>query len=396
MTTWQPSRRVLPALAVLVMISPFATDMYLPSMPELTLDLRTNASVAQLTITAFLIGISTGQLFFGPLSDRLGRKGPLVAGSVVCLLASVAAALAPSVQVLIALRFVQGFAGAAGVVIARAMVADLWHGNAAARTYSLLGMLTGMAPVVAPLAGGILAEPIGWRGTMWVLAGLTVIMLLIAVFVVRETHVVDRSVSHADRVRRPSAWALLRRRGFTGHAMIVAGSFFTLMGYISASPFILQNMVGLSPLLSGISFALNAVGMVVMVTINARLVMRHGAGRMLEVGLSIFGLAVAGIVVVVATGLPPVVLLLPMFVLVTSVGLISGNSVALAVSHTPEARGMGTAITGAGQFLAGAVAAPLVGLAGVESAVPFAAVALGGLLVAVTAAVVSRPTRAHL
>ena len=160
------SAGLLITLALLSAVAPFATDLYLPAFPAMVTDLHTSPTAVQLTLTAFLLGLASGQLVFGPLSDRFGRVKPLVIGAAVCVLASLAAVLAPSIEVLVAARFAQGLTGAAGMVIGRAIISDLATGRAAARAFSLMMIVAGVAPIVAPLAGGFLVEPLGWRGAI--------------------------------------------------------------------------------------------------------------------------------------------------------------------------------------------------------------------------------------
>lgn len=359
-------RLLLPLVGLLSMISPFATDMYLPAFPELTADLATTPSTVQLTLTTFLVGLAFGQLAFGPLSDRWGRKTPLIVGAAVCTLASVGAALAPSIELLLAARFVQGFSGAAGVVIARAIVADVYRGAEAARAYSLLGVVIGIAPVAAPVLGGLLAAPIGWRGLLWVLAALTATMLIAALFLV-ETHPRERRLAAASRrtgagPRRPVALVLLANRVFVAHALVAASAFAALMAYISASPFVFQELMGLDERGSGLLFGLNSVGLILMSTLNARLVRRHSTRSLLAVGLVLLSTGVTVLAVLVLSGAPAVWLSVPMFVIVASVGLVFGNTVALAMRAAGATAGSGSALIGFAQFVAGATAAPLVGL----------------------------------
>ena len=168
----QVSGRLLLVLALLACLAPFATDLYLPAFPTMTEELGTDATRVQLTLTAFLLGTGAGQLIFGPLSDRMGRLRPLLIGTSICVVASVAAALAPTISVLIVARLVQGLSGAAGMVIGRAIISDLATGPTATRALSLMMTVTGVAPAVAPLIGGILTPIIGWRGILWVVAAI--------------------------------------------------------------------------------------------------------------------------------------------------------------------------------------------------------------------------------
>lgn len=387
-------RRLLPLLGLLSMIAPFATDMYLPAFPELTADLRTTPSSVQLTLTTFLVGLALGQLVIGPLSDRWGRRPPLVAGALVCTLASAGAALAPSIEILLAARFVQGFSGAAGVVIARAVVADVYRGASAARAYSLLGVVIGIAPVAAPVLGGLLAAPVGWRGLLWVLTGLTAAMLL-AALLLGETHprarrtVAARPATGSGR-RRPPALALLGNRVFVAHAAVAASAFAVLMAYISASPFVFQGLMGLDERGSGLLFALNSVGLVLMSTVNARLVVRFSTRRLLAAGLALLTAGVVALAVLALAGAPSAWLAAPLFVIVSSVGLVFGNTVALAMRAAGPVAGSGSALIGFGQFVVGAAVAPMVGLRPDAVAELLAVITAGGALAAWTAFALGR------
>ena len=195
----QPAQRLQPreaaispwllvVLALLSAVAPVATDLYLPAFPEMTAELQASATAVQLTLTAFLLGLTFGQLMFGPLSDRLGRRRPLIVGALLCVVASVVAATAPNIGILIAARFAQGFTGAAGMVIGRAVISDLTGGKTAGRAFSLMMIVGGVAPVIAPFAGGLLVDSLGWRGILWVVCAIAVAMLISIVAVVRESH----------------------------------------------------------------------------------------------------------------------------------------------------------------------------------------------------------------
>ncbi|MEX3514738.1 MULTISPECIES: MFS transporter [unclassified Corynebacterium] len=171
---------LLLSLALLSATAAFATDVYLPVMPAIAAEFGVADAWVQLTLTAFFVGLAAGQLFIGPLSDALGRKTLLLLGAVGAVAASVLAALAPNIGVLIAARFLHGLGGGACVVLSRAVVPDLLVGKAAARAFSLLMAIQAIAPALAPIIGGLLAEPIGWRGIYWVLVGLHVVQLLLA------------------------------------------------------------------------------------------------------------------------------------------------------------------------------------------------------------------------
>ena len=381
---------LLLVLAFLAATGPFTTDLYLPSFPEIARDLGTSASGVQLTLTAFLIGMAAGQLTFGPISDRYGRFRPLMLGSSVFVLASVVCALAPNLEVLIAARFVQGLFAAAGTVIARAVASDLTTGAAAARTFSLLMTIGGVAPVLAPALGGILTGFWGWRGVLWTLAGVSALMFICAAAVVRETLPVEK------RTPGPAFTGLgvvIRRGRFLGYVLLFASSFGVLMGYISASPFIYQSLMGLPPQVYGLLFGLNASGMVSAGFIAARLTRRVPARRMVVRAVTVLIGVSAGMLVMVLAGVPPLLLAIPLFCLACSMGFIMGNTTALALAEAAGATGSGSAVLGGAQFLMGAAVSPLTGLGGEYSALPLALVLLGSSLGAGTAVFLTRDRR---
>jgi MFS transporter, DHA1 family, multidrug resistance protein len=175
-------------LALLTSVAPLSIDMYLPAFPAMAAEFGTSASTIQLTLTTFMVGLGLGQLFIGPLSDRFGRRPLMLAGTLVCIAAGAACALAPNIALLTGFRFLQGFSGAAGVVLSRAVISDRARGATAARYFSIMMIINGVAPVVAPLIGGSLVGYIGWRGVFWILTGLAVAMFLGVIFVLAETH----------------------------------------------------------------------------------------------------------------------------------------------------------------------------------------------------------------
>lgn len=384
------SRIRTPLLLVLALLSttgPFATDLYLPAFPQIKTDLGTDATGVQLTLTAFMIGIALGQLSFGALSDRFGRVRPLLVGATVSILASIFAAVAPTLALLVAARFVQGFSAAAGIVIARAIVSDLAAGPASARVFSLMMTVSGIAPVIAPFVGSLLVESLGWRGVFWTLAGLFLLMLASVLAVIRETHPPHR------RGTGTGLGQLLRvfREGrFVGYVLLFASSFGVLMGYISASPFIYQNMMGLSPVQYGIMFGVNALGLTIAGTISAKVAHRAGPRRMLRAAVpTMLGMALA-LLAMVLLGVPPLLLAVPIFGAVSTIGFIMGNTTSLALSEVRHVAGSGSAVLGGTQFLLGAMVSPLVGLAGDRSALPLAIVMVASATLALAALIATR------
>ncbi|MEU3048725.1 Bcr/CflA family multidrug efflux MFS transporter [Streptomyces sp. NPDC006984] len=386
-----PAARRAGLLLVLVLggmtaMPPLSMDMYLPALPAVTDALGTSAATVQLTLTACLAGMALGQLVVGPMSDRWGRRRPLLAGMVVYVLATLVCALAPTIEFLIAFRLVQGLAGAAGIVIARAMVRDLYDGVEMARFFSTLMLVSGAAPVIAPLIGGQVLRVTDWRGIFVVLAGVGLLLTLVAARWLAETLPPERrhsgGVGQALRTMR----ALLADRVFAGYMLAGGLAFAVLFAYIAASPFVVQEIYGASPQTFSLLFGLNAVGLIAVGQINGKvLVGRVALVKVLAFGLTVIALAAAALLLMTAgvfgqVGLLPVAA--GLFVLMSAMGLVLPNTNALALTRTPHAAGSASALLGTASFLVGAVASPLVGVAGENTAVPMAVVQLGCALAA--------------
>ncbi|MBB2899923.1 DHA1 family bicyclomycin/chloramphenicol resistance-like MFS transporter [Kineococcus radiotolerans] len=389
--------RLLVTIALLCAIGPFGIDTYLPTFPDLARDLSTSAARVQLTLTTFMLGMAVGQLVLGPLSDRLGRRRLLLAGTAVTFLAGVVCALSPSIGVLVAARLVQGLAGAAGMVIGRAVIADLATGRTAARAFSTLGVIGGVAPVLAPVLGGLIAGHGGWRGIFGVTALLAAAMLVAAWFVLPET--LPRERRHAGGLREvaSTARAVLSRRRYVGYVGCLVLVFATVFAYVSASPFVLQNVVGLSPRTYSVVFATNALGIVAAGAVSNRLLRRRTPAQVLTAGVALQVVCAAGLftTVVALDAWAPAVLVLLWFTMF-SIGLVFGNATALAADEVRFASGTGSALQGALQFTVGALVSSLVGLAGEHSAVPMVAVMLGcSGAAALVLVLVARPRRTH-
>lgn len=361
---------LLLVLALLAAVAPVATDLYLPAFPEMADEFGVAASSVQLTLTAFLLGAGIGQLVFGAVSDRFGRRGPLLVGAALLVVASAVAALAPTLPVLTAARFAQGLSAAAGMVLARAIVADLTSGAAAARAFSLLMIVVGVAPVIAPVFGGLLVGYVGWRGVLGVVCAIAVLMLVAAAVVVPETLPASVRASRSGTSR----WRLLATRAFLGHALAFAFGFGVLMSYISASPFVYQSLIGLSELQYGLMFGLNAIAMMAASALSARYVARFGASRMLGWGLTATLVGSVAVLLIALSPLPPGWLVIAVIVAVAPLGLVMGNATALAQGAAPGAAGSAAALQGAVQFGLAALVSPLVGLAGEDTAVPLGVV----------------------
>ena len=365
---------------------PLAMDMYLPSLPEVTDSLHAPAATVQLTLTACLLGMALGQLVAGPMSDRWGRRRPLLIGLVAYVVSTALCAFAPTVESLVAFRLAQGLAGAAGIVIARAVVRDLYDGVAMARFFSTLMLIGGVAPIVAPLIGGQILRVTDWRGVFVVL---TVVGLLLTGCVwTRLPETLPAAERHGGGVGEAlhSMRRLLADLPFTGFMLAGGFAFAALFAYISASPFVIQEIYGASPQTFSLLFGLNSVGLVIVGQVNGKvLVGRVSLEKVMGIGLTVVIAAATALLLMSAgvfgeVGLAPVAAAL--FVLMSAMGVTLPNAQALALMRTKHSAGSASALLGTSSFLIGAVASPLVGIAGEHTAVPMAVVQLAAALVA--------------
>jgi len=367
--------RLFVLLGGLTAFGPLSIDMYLPALPAIGRDLAASESLIQLTLTACLIGLAIGQVVAGPISDALGRRRPVLIGVAGYVLASLLCAVAPTAPILVSLRLLQGLAGAAGIVIARAIVRDLYTGSAAARYFSRLILIFGIAPILAPVLGAQIMRFTSWHGIFLALAVVTALLWLGAARALPETLPVERrrSGSLGDTVQTFRRLAADTR--FLGYAVSGGLGFGAMFAYIAGSPFVLQGIYHVSPQTFSLIFGLNAVGFVITSQINGSLVGRIPPARLLTVGVTVTGVAgLALLAVILIGGLGLAVVLPPLFVLVSSIGFVVPNAVALALSRHPEAAGTGSALVGVIQSGIGAAGAPLVGIAGITTALPMAVV----------------------
>jgi DHA1 family bicyclomycin/chloramphenicol resistance-like MFS transporter len=363
---------MLIVLGALSAFGPLSTDMYLPGLPAMARDLGASPSAAQLTLSGCLIGLAVGQLIAGPLSDALGRRRPLLFGLSAYFAASVLCAVAPSIGPLLAVRFVQGLAGAAGIAIARAVVRDRAHGVAAAQAYALLMVVTGLGPILAPVAGGLLLHVTDWRGIFLTLAIIGLLLLLGTAALVPET--LDPAARHRGGLRttRSAIGVLLRDRRYVGHTLAGSLAFGTLMSYIAGSPFVLEHIHGLSAQMFSLVFAANGAGILIGRQLASASVDRVGTTKVMQVGLACQLAGATGVLAFTLFSPELTPLLVCLFVAAGSIGAIMPMATALAMDDHPERAGTASGLLGFTQFLLGSLIAPLVGVAGSASALPMA------------------------
>ncbi|MFA5710449.1 multidrug effflux MFS transporter [Mycolicibacterium sp.] len=385
-STPAPSAMLIAVLALLSAVTPFSIDMYLSAFPDMATEFNTSASTIQLTLTSFLIGLALGQLLIGPLSDQFGRRKPLLIGTFACLIASVLCIVAPSIQVLIGLRFVQGFAGAAGVVIARAIIADRAQGAAAARLFAAMMVIGVLAPITAPVLGGFIVEGWGWRTVFAVLAAMNLLMLAGAAFFAAESLPVERRRPGGLASLAGGMRAVLSNRRYLGYTLALGFASAAMFAYIAASPFVLQNILGFSPREYSLIFGACALAVATAGMLSARLVRSVHPRTLLIGGVSAM-VVVTGLQLINVTvaGVPLWSTIALMAAFMGTVGFTFSNATTLALEQVRAAAGTGSAVLGFLQYTLGAAATPLVGLAGDVSAVPMGIVMLTAAALAATA-----------
>jgi DHA1 family bicyclomycin/chloramphenicol resistance-like MFS transporter len=379
---------MLAGIALLSTAGPFGTDMYLPSLPEITGDLGTSDSLTQLTITGFMVGMALGQLVTGPLSDRTGRHRMLAGATVVWLVASVVCALVPNIALFIVIRFFQGAAGGTCVMLGRSMIADRASGAVAAKALSTMMIFTAVAPILAPVIGGAVAGIGSWRTVFWVLAVVGAVELVVALALPETLPRERRATGSALLVYRRMG-GLLRIPAFVGHLVAFGVGFGVFFSFVSGSSFVMQEQLGLSSTAFSLVFAGNAVALVVTNTVNARIVVRLGPAVLQRTGHILLATGAVALLVValVAPSLPAVVVCT--FIATVGNALNMGNTTALAMDLAKGRSGAGSALLGAGQFLAAGIVAPLVGL-GEDGLLSMATVMTACAVIAAAGGVVGR------
>jgi MFS transporter, DHA1 family, multidrug resistance protein len=391
---------ILLLLGALAAMGPAAIDMYVPALPRIAADLGVSVASTQLTLTTFLIGLGFGQVVAGPLSDVLGRRPPLLASIAVYAAAGVACAFATAVPVLAGARFAQGLAAAAGVVISRAIVRDLYSGPALARSYSRLYLVVGMAPIVAPVVGTQVLRFTSWRGIFVILFGFAAALLVAAALRLPETLPPERRTPAGFRSTATSFRSLLAHRGLVGYAVTLGCGTGALVAAVSGAPFVVQEVYGESPQVYGFLVLLGGLAVVTTNQLNARLLRTVSSERLLLFGLVAAASAGSALLAVGNAALAP---FLACFVgLFAAYGFILANATALALREQAALAGSAAAFLGLVQYGTGALAAPLAGLVGGGRVVPLGIVvscfALAGTIgaLATVGAERKRPVRETL
>ncbi|WP_026117263.1 multidrug effflux MFS transporter [Nocardiopsis alkaliphila] len=351
-------------LGVLTATGPLATDMYLPAFPQITRELGASEAQVGLTLTAIMLGLALGQLVIGPMSDAWGRRGPLLVGVALFTVTSVLCVFVPNVTVFIALRFLQGVAGAAGAVVARAVVRDMFQGDDAVRFFSRLALVMMLAPLLAPLVGAQLLLVGPWQLSFWVLAAMSALSFVLVLFWLPESLPMEERRAQGPRALLVTVGALVRDRGFVAPVLSLGLSFGMLFTYVSAFSFVSQNEFGASPQTYGWLFAVNALASMAGTQGNGLLVGRVDTRRRLLMGLLLALVSVLMLLVLALVGVAQLWMVSSLLALMTfSIGFIMPNATVSALDGQPvSVAGTASALMGSLQFALGGAIASLAGL----------------------------------
>ena len=368
-------------LGALTALGPFTIDLYLPAFPQIEGDLDVSTAAVQLTLTATTLGFALGQLLVGPWSDKVGRRLPLILATSVHVLASIGVAVSPDISWLLAFRVLQGFGAAAGGVVAMATVRDLFGGYPLVRMLSRLALVTGIAPIAAPVIGSQLLLIMPWRGMFGVLAAYGVIIMVLAALFIVETLPPARRVEKGHSTLGERYRSLFTDRIFVGVAIIGGMTFAGLFGYLSASPFLFQDVYGLDPQSYGLLFAANSLGVVIGVQVSSRLAKYFGPAWILAGSTAVLLSSAVAIIVLEMAGAGLLGTVVPLWFFITACGFGFPCVQVLALANHGREAGTAASVLGAMNFGLAGIISPIVGLFGIADAVPM------GTVMAITAAV---------
>jgi DHA1 family bicyclomycin/chloramphenicol resistance-like MFS transporter len=368
-------------LGALTALGPFTIDLYLPAFPQIEGDLDVSTAAVQLTLTATTLGFALGQLLVGPWSDKVGRRLPLVLATSVHVLASIGVAFSPDISWLLAFRVLQGFGAAAGGVVAMATVRDLFGGYPLVRMLSRLALVTGIAPIAAPVIGSQMLLIMPWRGMFGVLAAYGVIIMVLAALFIVETLPPARRVEKGHSTLGERYRSLFTDRIFVGVAIIGGMTFAGLFAYLSASSFLFQDVYGLDPQAYGLLFAANSIGVVIGVQVSSRLAKYFGPAWILAGSTAVLLGSAIAIVVLELAGAGLLGTVIPLWLFITACGFGFPCVQVLALTNHGKEAGTAASVLGAMNFGLAGLISPIVGLFGIADAVPM------GTVMAITAAV---------
>ena len=349
-------------LGALAAFPPLVTDMYLPALPVMTAEFQTTASAVQMSLATCILGLAVGQLVFGPLSDKWGRKPLLKSALLLFILATVAILFSPTIEMLNICRFFQGLGGAGGVVLSRSVATDCYSGRELAKSLAIIGAINGIAPVTAPVIGGLFSEAIGWKGIFGILLAIGVLLYVVSI-PFRESHTSEKHYAGSLTSLFVQAGILLKNSVYVRYVLIFGMANAVLFGYISSASFIIQNDFGLSELMFGILFGINsmAIGSGSILSLKFKQITNA-----IHVGCAgMFGCSVLQLCNYnLGFGFWGYEILV--FIMLFSVGMVFTSSTTLAMTEGKSKIGWASAIVGAAGFLFGGIVTPLVGLGTIQ------------------------------
>ncbi len=339
-------------LGLLVSFAPMTIDLYLPAFPIMARDLATDAESIQLTLSVYMVGFALSQTIFGPISDRFGRKPTIMIGTSIYLVASVACALATTVEQLIVFRLFQSIGAAAAPVVARAVVRDMFTREEAARMYSVVTTVVAIAPVVAPVLGGFIVVWLGWRANFWVLTGFGASAMLLVIVMLPETNRnPDPNATRIGQMLRNFA-TMLSNRAYLGYVLTVMGNFSGLFAYLLGASFVLVDQLGMSPTSFGLSFGAASVGFMSGAFLGSRIVRYAGVERMCLAGTSFTAAGGALVFVLIWSDVISIwSIIVPTIVYFFGMGMSQPNIQAGAISPYPQMAGAAASLLGLAQYV---------------------------------------------
>lgn len=372
----QHAVRLALLLGLFSTLGPFTIDMYLPAFPQIVEKFGTTASQVQLSLTACLLGLAVGQVVMGSLSDVHGRRKPLLISMALYVVASIACAIAPSIWLLIIARLLQGFVASAGIVISRAIARDMFSGHELTKFFSLLLLVGNLGPLVAPVAGSGVLSLTSWVGVFIALALLGMFLLAMTKWRLKETLPVERRSPSNFGQQLRNYGSLLRDRSFTGYMLAQGVMIAGVFAYVSGTPFIYQNIYGVSPTVFALLFGSNGITLIIGSQLVGRMAHRVSEQFFLLLGLYLAGAASIAVLLVAIFHGPLYALVIPLVFFVASIGITSTAAFPLAMESQGHMAGSAAALMGVVPFLLGAVVSPLVGIAGEHTAVPLGVIIL--------------------
>lgn len=382
--TKKQERSLILILGAVATLGPFSIDTYLPGFPAIAEDLDTEISKVSLTLTSYFIGISIGQLIYGPLLDRYGRKKPLLIGLTLYLVAALGCMLAPGIYFLIGLRLLQAFGGCVGMVASRAIIRDRFPATETARVFSTLILVMGVAPIIAPTLGGYITSGLGWRYIFAMLAIFGVALVTLVYYKLSESRGFDANVSLKPVNIAKNYWKVLTNRTFFVYSLAGSMAMAGLFAYIGGSPFVIMELFGFDEQTYGWIFGANAGGFILGSQINRAVLKKRNSEKVTEVSAVLLLAITATLVIGTATGaLHKFVFLGGLFAFLFFLGFLNPNSTALALEPFEERAGVASALIGSVRMVGGAISTAMMGVVHNGTELPMVAIMLGCSLIVV-------------